>query len=568
MNRPQKSVLITSLEGVDRARDWHEQGDQLVAGAAHIATRLRAIGLPHVSGGDLLSPSLQRDLLFQVSTATEQFDTAMLCRTDILPLAAIARSEFIRTLYAVLGYRACAEKLGHDLRVERAGALAQSVVAPDRQDRQVVGRLMAFDRSLLRTTDHQTQKSDWELDFMSLSGGKLDASFSSTRRVTLRIKTDSRWKIALSNFAKRTRGRLKGQGHVLGLSLPGLRDVPDFFSDVLDNCGQTARDAALIKPVLDAVAHDFFAQAQALTDLIAHHGAPRMAYFNNVTTRSAGFAYALSRLAVPCRMRSHGSMVSYGTGARHVLAEALGSAAYNGFPGMSELETRSPLQIPKSPGPAKIIKMSRVCCVDPQPAQSPRPAAPFRIYAAPNFLPWYMCYWGLTPSCFDTLKGLTELAKAVYGMDGVHLDLRIKTTVKDVAKSTPNSGPDTFRGLLPMDTSHLINPANGVHDASTGSHAEYMSKADLVVTEGVTAVMFEALEQRIPVLLLRPHEEIQSSLPSQARPTRDVTPARSAVYSCLATADLAQVLTQIRAQHQGADLTDAELAPYVWLGSA
>ena len=141
------------------------------------------------------------------------------------------------------------------------------------------------------------------------------------------------------------------------------------------------------------------------------------------------------------------------------------------------------------------------------------------------------------------------------------LDLRIKTTPLDLAKA----GSKPFRGMLPEDVAHLIDPDAGIHDASVGSHANYMKDADLVVTEGLTAVMFEALELRIPVLLLQSSPLAVPSLPSIGLPNQGGLQQRGAVYSADVTSDLTSVLDQIKKSHQGAPLQDDELRSYIWV---
>jgi hypothetical protein len=158
------------------------------------------------------------------------------------------------------------------------------------------------------------------------------------------------------------------------------------------------------------------------------------------------------------------------------------------------------------------------------------------------------------------LETVESLTQAVRDQDDTTLNLWIKTTPLDLAKV----GARPFRGMLPEDVAHLIAPERGIHDASVGSHASYMKDADLVVTEGLTAVMFEALEQRIPVLLLQTTPNAIPSLPAMKLPASLPFEERSAVYSSDVGQDLSLVLAQIKAAHQGAPLQDVELVPYVW----
>ena len=120
-------------------------------------------------------------------------------------------------------------------------------------------------------------------------------------------------------------------------------------------------------------------------------------------------------------------------------------------------------------------------------------------------------------------------------------------------------------GIHPEDLSDLYEPAQGIYDASLGSHSAYLEQADLVVSGGLSAVVFDALERRIPLLLLLPHAERVRALPaaSVAELFSDAAPPQP-VYRASLEDDLGRVIRRIRDKHQNHTLTDAALAPYIW----
>jgi hypothetical protein len=156
---------------------------------------------------------------------------------------------------------------------------------------------------------------------------------------------------------------------------------------------------------------------------------------------------------------------------------------------------------------------------------------------------------------------MEALSDAIHKTPDTELFLRIKVTAKDLAK--PGKRPAN-RGLFPEDVAHLITPEGPVHDASVGKHSELLENADVVVTEGMTAVMFEALEMRRPVVLLVPDPRAIPALPAAHMAEIAGTGKRAAVYVANPQDDLVALLRNLHHLHLNKPLTDAEVAPYIW----
>lgn len=324
---------------------------------------------------------------------------------------------------------------------------------------------------------------------------------------------------------------------------------------VLPEISLTSDFAACANQLVTETTSLFAAAEAAMDRTLCRYGTPEKAVFNHVGDAIvAGFQASLRKAGVPCEMSSHGALATWGDSARHRMAAHLGPI-YNAFPGMTQLYPRAPALV-EPDSTAEVATQSRLR------AARPRRDGAFRVYAAPNFRPWSEGFWGITNTCFDTLNALELLARAVRSRPRTEMFLRIKLTAKDIA--TPAKRPAN-RGLFPEDAAYLIDPEAGIHDASRGAHSSYLADADLVMTEGLTAVMFEALEARCPVLLMVPDARAIPALPA-ARVGRLTEPGfRSAVYTACPTDDLMAALVALEERHKGRPLTDAELEPHIWV---
>jgi hypothetical protein len=270
---------------------------------------------------------------------------------------------------------------------------------------------------------------------------------------------------------------------------------------------------------------------------------------------------AMTEAGVTVVQESHGNVVVHGAGSRRALAAALAGDGYTSFPGSRLIAPRSPLQAAGLPPGPRLAPSVRVAAPEAVPA-APAEGRPFRILAAPNFLPWPQAFPGFVPSCFECQKTMEALARAVAGDPAFELRIRIKTTVADVADERMMG---VSRGVVPEDMADVTALSDNIRDASLGSHREGLLWADLVVTEGMTNVLYEALELRRPVLLL--------NLSSRRAPTVEAarplgpgaTSPQGPIYAAGCDEDLPAVLRAIRDRRMGQALTDADLEGLVWL---
>ena len=535
------AVLIAMRGDIDRAARHAAAGHVLVAGSHHVARLLAEAGLDAVPGSDLLAPSDKRAALDDaaaVAAAVAAWDPG-----DRPPaLAAILRADWVRAAFAHARRIRAEAALGLPLLRERDGALVPADGPPG-------PRL----RYRTRTPGPEAPplppgapNATLVFDLRSTSGRKAGAA-PETARVRPRATRNPVWVNRAENALLRLRGR-DGRGLAFDVRPVEARPAEARPS------GPGPDVDPLLRPLLDAVAAAdaavFHDHRSAMRALIGRTGRPAGALLNHVGHAAlAGMLAALSEAGVPAEMASHGCVVPTGHPARDAVSAVLGPCGYDGFPGLDRIVPRSPLQA-RLGGGARVVR---------PPAPPPRggPASPFRILHAPNFLAWSDGFPGYVIDCFDTVRAVRALAEAVGRVPALALDLRIKTGAGDAAAA------GAFRGVMPGDVADVIDPARGVHDASTGSHAAAMDAAGLVVSEGLTAVFFEALERRRPVLLLNVPGTTHA-LPGAPLRAALADGARAAVYTATMEDDLAALLPVLAARHAGAPLTDDELRGLVW----
>lgn len=287
-----------------------------------------------------------------------------------------------------------------------------------------------------------------------------------------------------------------------------------------------------------------------------------VAFDSPVIPFQAALAEAANALGIMVTQESHGCIVVHGGGNRERAARILSGGGYTWIPGIHTLIPRSPLQAIGADSDKSIVKINRAA---PFSSIAPRDTErPFTILYAPNFLRWHMSVPGLATTCFETLDVATTLASAVANRQDWKLNLRIKVTVSD----TPEKRELTVdRGLLPRDIQHLVGLGSNIQDTSSQSYASNLSNADLVVTEGLTAVMIESLEQRIPVLLFNRSSERVPSLPSWRATDLETNGGRNAIYATSIDEDHRSLIGRIAELHKGKPLIDKELAGKCWVDS-
>lgn len=260
--------------------------------------------------------------------------------------------------------------------------------------------------------------------------------------------------------------------------------------------------------------------------------------------------------SIPVVEESHGSIVVHGGGPREKAAAFLAAGGYNWTPAASLIVPRSPAQALGLPAGMSVLKVNRVIPYNAAPAGR----SGFRILFAPNFVRWSIAIPGLTATCFDTEAAARKLAGVVASRSDWSLDIRVKVTTKDTPGERDMSND---RGLMPEDLFPLYSMGANIRDASRDSWSALLKSCDLVVTEGMTAVMYDALEHRVPVLLMNRSARRVPSLP--AARLADACAGRCAVYASSCEEDIASLLALVQERHQGKPLTDEELRSYCWI---
>lgn len=532
--------------------------DTIIAGSAHIKSELEKKGADFVSGEDLYghekaisANSRIVGILKNVRGQVRNSLPDQLCETAISILAV--------RLMLYFANEAMSEQLSGKLIYLTDGKSYD--LPPPEVTAVLADELGCEDEEVLSSTlkpGHVFFKK-YELDLRTISGKKLESAHSEIPRVFFNFSKEKQSRNLTKLFFTRWIKRKNAYALRYHLRVP-VKPIPD--KNNVEALSFTADDTLneFIRENLQSTIRDYFSYRDAMVRFLNRHGTPVRAVFNHVqNTERAAFASVLNEAGVECEMYSHGCLVPHGRSPRREIVKCLADAQYNGSPSLTKLRPRSPLQVYQHSPAQKIEKKQRVVSFSKAKATS---ASAKTIYFAPNYITWHKGFHGISANCFETVVVTEKLASAIASIPSVNLLVRIKTTAKDVAEA--NKGAEG-RGLYPKDVAYLLDPENGVLDASSGSHSEYLVQSDLVITEGVTAVMFEALEARKPVLLVVRSRSLDASLPGWSAETLLSSDGRNAVYCASLEDDLPAVLASILQRHNNKPLRNEELQPYVWV---
>ena len=302
------------------------------------------------------------------------------------------------------------------------------------------------------------------------------------------------------------------------------------------------------------------ADSAAAEQLLDRHGKHlRLVVLDSpANTLEAALAEASRHRCIPVIEESHGAIVVHGGGNRQQAAAMLAGGGYNWIPDADWLVPRSPLQAIGAPPSKRMLKVNRMVAAYPQSAVT----ACFKILFAPNFVRWNLAIPALTATCFDIHAIAGHMVSVLARRPDLEMDMRIKLTTRD-APSAHETEID--RGLLPRDLERFYSAAKNIRNASALSWPRLLSDCDLVVTEGVTSVMFEALEHRKPVLLMNRCAKRVPSLPAWRLDALQKPAGRNAVYASSCEEDTGALLDAIIQRHHGKPLLDGELRQHCWV---
>ena len=536
MNSPRSAKLVEHYNEISQISGEHE----LIAATAHIKAECARRGISAISADSLMSDRDALQILEKVSDLLEQSEAPIRAWAASTAEAEIALNHLVGFLFRHAGLDHLSKSIGGPVET-----FSQSSVSPR----------FGFANN---TTRHRWllfhRPRSYELECRSLSARKISSTSEDRQAVEVRSSRHSRILQISHNIRNQV---FKGAARPIKLrySEPGLVQAPHAGLTLPKECGALANE--LQRVVIEAVGrHRFF--RHLMSDLFERIGPPELAKFNVVSAPAhSGFAEAVQAVGAQTQMTSHGALVSYGTGARNKVSDVLGRCFFNSFPAMTELLPRSPLQARSKWSGQNVRSISRVV-----PVPSFKALENTRVLYAPNFRNWSTTYFGLTVTCFETKECMHALSKALAGNATFDLRIRLKTTAADLASN--KNLENHQRGLLPEDVADLFQ-ANNIHDASLGAHSEELERADIIITEGLTAVMFEALERRKPLVLLRRSPLFLPSLPAWTAADLRARHGRNAIYFLTAEDDLSACLSEISKRHKGEALTDAELSDLVWL---
>jgi hypothetical protein len=397
------------------------------------------------------------------------------------------------------------------------------------------------------------------LDFRTISGEKLE-SRDTTKFVCKLLfepvrKSKPFWRVALTRFLKKKDYRLLR----VKLNVPRLSVSEADRFKIETSLVEDRQVREFLERCINEVFEEYVSYKAGILGFFKREGLPSRAIFNHMQrVERVAVADLLKDTDCETVFFSHGCFVPYGGGPRHNIVRTVGDAQFNSSPVVDKINPRSPLQVVDGRSVEKICRVTSIG----QGSSTEGRADSFKAYYAPNYVTWYKAIWGVNATCFDTLSCAEALTAAVVANPKLSLLIRVKTTARDKAVKRHN---ELHKGLVPEDVFHLFDPDNRVYDACTGSHSRYMDASDVVVTEGVTAVMFEALENRKPVLLLNASSNVTPSLPHWSYQKAITEPGRNAVYAASKQDDLGKLLMEIKRKHLGRPLTNEELEKYIWV---
>ena len=288
---------------------------------------------------------------------------------------------------------------------------------------------------------------------------------------------------------------------------------------------------------------------------------PTEGWFNFVKNpRMAAAITALHELNVPVRFQTHGGAHVFGSSAQKKISEILAKAHFNSFPSARYLYPRGRMQETTSDPKQVIFKQNDRLVPEAFSHLKSSHATRLKIAYVPSFIAWEANYWCLANSCFDTFEVAEQLLDLVSDMD-IDLRIRLRGNIDTHLKGAKKR---TLTGIDVRQLTAQIEKTANVTDASKNSYVELLTWADLIITEGLTAVTYDALDRRKPVLSLRSNASIRGSFPGE-HPKNLNLGERHALYSATIDDLTAYDLKLLAKYHYNNPLTNTELRPYLYV---
>ena len=288
---------------------------------------------------------------------------------------------------------------------------------------------------------------------------------------------------------------------------------------------------------------------------------PTEGWFNFVKNpQMAAAITTLNELNVPVKFQTHGGMHVFGSSAQKKISEILAKAHFNSFPSADYLYPRGRMQeTPSNPNQVIIKQNDRLIPEVFSCLKSDRDTR-LKIAYIPSFVAWETNFWCLANSCFDTIDVAERLLDLVSGMD-IEMRIRLRNKIDTNLKGAKKR---TLTGIDVQQLTAKIEETANVTDASKSSYSELLQWADLIITEGLTAVTYDALDSRKPVLSLRSSGSIRGSFPGEHPRILNVS-NRRALYSAAIVDLTTSDLKLIKEHHCNNPLSNTELSPLLYV---
>ena len=246
---------------------------------------------------------------------------------------------------------------------------------------------------------------------------------------------------------------------------------------------------------------NFTAHYETLQKIFKTRNLPSAVYFNFVKdTRMAACMAYFGDHGVKINMQSHGALHVFGNPNQMKISKILSNSIYNCPPSVTNVYLRSKLQLCGLPDKVNpIVKLV-------SPVSHRVKKNKFQVLIAPNFTNWAETPWGLHSTCHDTIKTLSHLAKIMHETPDIGWALRLKFSLSDIPHA---KDLNRLQGLSRNLIHTIFQGLKNFNDVSRQSYISCIQNSDIVITEGITTVPYDAWEHCRPVLFLRSSEHVR-----------------------------------------------------------
>ena len=303
---------------------------------------------------------------------------------------------------------------------------------------------------------------------------------------------------SLANFMYRA---LKPKKNTIYITTPPLKKPKNCVDlEILKINFKTATAEYLFSKINNEY-QNFSAHYETLQKIFKARTLPSVAYFNFVKdTRMAACMAFFGDRGVKINMQSHGALHVFGNPNHVKISKILSNSIYNCSPSASKVYLRSRLQVCGIPD--KVSTNLKLV----SPISRNVKKAKFQILIAPNFTNWAETPWGLHSTCHDTINTLSHLAKLMHETPEIDWALRLKFSLSDTPKS---NDLNRLQGLSRSCIQTMFQGLKNFKDVSRQSYLSCIQNSDIIITEGITTVPYDAWEHCRPVLFLRSSEHIR-----------------------------------------------------------